>query len=153
VQKISPAQVEERKRKGLCFSCDVKWFCGHVCEAPKLFMIEPLEEECVDEATLVMDEQNYEVLEGEEPEISLNAITGTPSPKTMWLIRFLKHHKMIVLINSGSTHNFVDSKLIAQSGIIPNNQDSVKVRVANCEVVLSLSRCDDIGLKMQGSTF
>jgi len=41
VQKISPAQVEELKRKGLCFSCDAKWFRGHVCEAPKLFMFEP----------------------------------------------------------------------------------------------------------------
>jgi len=41
VQKISSAQVEELKRKGLCFSCDAKWFRGHVCEAPKLFMIEP----------------------------------------------------------------------------------------------------------------
>jgi hypothetical protein len=107
----------------------------------------------VDETTLVLDEQNYEVLVGEEPEISLNAITGTPSPKTMQLIGFLKHHKVIVLIDSGSTHNFVDSKFIAQLGIMPNNQDSVKVRVANGEVVLSPSRCDDNGLKMKGSTF
>jgi len=153
VQKISPAQVEERKKKGLCFSCDAKWFRGHVCEAPKLFMIEPLEEDCVDEATLVLDDQNCEVLVGEEPEISLNAITGTPSPKTMRLIGFLKLHRVIILIDSGSTHNFVDSKLIAQLGIIPHNHNSVKVRVANGEVVLSPGRCDDIGLKMQGSTF
>jgi hypothetical protein len=75
------------------------------------------------------------VLAGEEPEISLNAITGTHSPKTMRLIGFLKHHKVIVLIDSRSTHNFVDSKFIAQLGIIPNNQDCIKVRVANGEVV------------------
>lgn len=45
VQKIFQAQMEERRRKGLCYSCDFKWSRGHVCAAPKLFMIEELEVE------------------------------------------------------------------------------------------------------------
>jgi hypothetical protein len=44
VQKISPAQMDERRRKGLCYSCDAKWSRGHVCVVPKLFLIEMVEE-------------------------------------------------------------------------------------------------------------
>jgi hypothetical protein len=81
----------------LCYSCDAKWSRGHVCEGPKLFLIEEVltdEIEENDEATLV------ETVE-EEPEISLNAITGTPTPKTMRLLGRLLNHKVIVVIDSG----------------------------------------------------
>ncbi len=56
IQKISSAQMEERRKKGLCYSCDAKWHRGHVCEGPKLFLIEAMEDECEDEATLVVEE-------------------------------------------------------------------------------------------------
>jgi len=84
VQKISPVQMEERRRKGLCYSCDAKWTRGHVCEGPKLFLIEAVEEECVDVATLVLEDQEFIAQDQAvgEPEISLCAITETPSPKT-----------------------------------------------------------------------
>jgi hypothetical protein len=40
VQKVTQAQMEERRRK--CYSCDSKWSRGHVCSVPKLFLIETL---------------------------------------------------------------------------------------------------------------
>jgi hypothetical protein len=43
MQKIYPAQMDERRRKGLCYSCDAKWSRGHVCVMPKLFLIEEVE--------------------------------------------------------------------------------------------------------------
>ncbi len=151
VQKISPVQMEERRRKGLCYSCDAKWTRGHVCEGPKLFLIEAVEEEeCVDVATLVLEDQEFIAQDqaAGEPEISLCAITRTPSPKTMRLIGSLKHHRVIVLIDSGSTHNFVDSKLAALLGIIPQTQESIKVKVANGQEVISPGKSGEVGLKM-----
>jgi len=43
VQKISPLQMEERRKKGLCYNCDSKWNPGHRCVAPKLFLLEHVE--------------------------------------------------------------------------------------------------------------
>jgi hypothetical protein len=43
VQKISHAQMDERRKKRLCFSCDDKWSRGHVCTVPKLLLIEEVE--------------------------------------------------------------------------------------------------------------
>jgi hypothetical protein len=40
VQKITQAQMEDSRKRGLCYSCDTKWTRGHVCAVPKLFLIE-----------------------------------------------------------------------------------------------------------------
>jgi hypothetical protein len=35
--------MEDRRRKGLCYSCNAKWTRGHVCQVPKLFLIEAVD--------------------------------------------------------------------------------------------------------------
>jgi hypothetical protein len=55
----------------------------------------------------------------------------------MRLIGFLRNHRVIVLIDSGSTHNFVDSKLEAMLGVMPKNSKFSKVKVANGQEVIS----------------
>lgn len=42
IQKLSPSQVEERKKKSLCFRCDDKWVVGHQCKTPRVFLLERL---------------------------------------------------------------------------------------------------------------
>ena len=42
LQKLSPAQMEERMKKGLCFNCDEKFQLGHHCKSAKLFLLEGL---------------------------------------------------------------------------------------------------------------
>jgi hypothetical protein len=43
------------------------------------------------------------------PEISLHAITKSLHPKTMRVLGWIGGQKVVVLIDSGSTHNFVDT--------------------------------------------
>ncbi|XP_062158729.1 uncharacterized protein LOC133866207 [Alnus glutinosa] len=127
VLKISQAQMEERRRKGLCYSCDAKWSMGHVCEGgPKLFLLEEMEEvKDVDPASLVVEElvSNADNTET-DPEISLNAITGTPTPKTMRLI-----------------------------GLMPKSEEVIRVKVANGQEIVSSGRNDGVPLKLQGTQF
>jgi len=42
-----------------------------------------------------------------EPIISLNALTVFSSPQTIKLICYIRHKKVIILIDSGNTHNFI----------------------------------------------
>ena len=39
IKRLSPAQVEERRRKGLCYNCDDKWSPEHKCKGAKLFFV------------------------------------------------------------------------------------------------------------------
>jgi hypothetical protein len=52
-----------------------------------LFLIEEVESEDIEE----LDEATLEEVVEEEHEISLNAITGTPTPKTMRLVGWVKN--------------------------------------------------------------
>jgi hypothetical protein len=84
--------MDERRKKGLYYSCDAKWSRGHVCDAPKLFLIEEVEKDSiiVEEIVEKEEEDLGKNFMDQEPEISLNAITGTPNPKTMRMIGIIK---------------------------------------------------------------
>jgi hypothetical protein len=155
VQKITQAQMEERKRKGLCYSCDAKWTRGHVCQVPKLFLIEAVdrEEEEGGKAASQAEEDPGQFFLEKFPKILLNAITGSPSPKTMRIVGIIRFRKAIILIDSGSTHNFVDTKLAAALGIQPSGKDGIKVKIANGQEVASQGRSREVEVKMQGHLF
>ena len=43
--RLTPQQLEEKRVKGLCYSCDRKYTRGHKCDEKKLFYIDCEEEE------------------------------------------------------------------------------------------------------------
>ncbi|XP_059456434.1 uncharacterized protein LOC132186472 [Corylus avellana] len=156
VQKISPTQMDERRKKGLCYSCDDKWSRGHVCAVPKLFLIEEVEglKRVMEMTTSGQEEEDPgKFFLDADPEISLNAITGTPNPNTMRIMGVLKGQQVIILIDSGSTHNFVDSQLAERLGIVSSNRDAIMVKVANGQTVRSPGKSSDLCLKIQGTNF
>jgi hypothetical protein len=155
VQRLTQAQMDDRRRKGLCFNCDAKYSSGHVCTAPKLFVLEALEggQEEISQETVQKDEDPGEFFLEEFLEISLNAIVGSPSPKTMRIIGFLRYHRVTVLIDSGSTHNFVDVELVSLLGLQLVQHKGVEVRVANGQLVPSPGKCQAVNLKLQDFSF
>ncbi|GAV90470.1 hypothetical protein CFOL_v3_33879 [Cephalotus follicularis] len=77
IKRLSPAELAERRAKGLCFNCNQKFGSGHRCK--KLFLIErswSIEEDKGNQ------EENVEVSK-EFPKISINAIYGARTPQTM----------------------------------------------------------------------
>ena len=52
-----------------------------------------------------------------EPVISLNSLTRFFSPQTLKLIGYINHRKVIILVDCGSTHNFIHRR-IAQETIV-----------------------------------
>jgi hypothetical protein len=149
VQKLIQAQMDDRRKRGLCYSCDSKWTKGHVCAAPKFFLIE--EVETLEDGNMVRELEDGEM--EETPEISLIAITGTPNPRTMKLVGVLKNQQVVVLIDSGSAHNFVDAHLAKLLGLQVQFNQSLRVKIANGQDILSPSRSKELPLKIQKVVF
>jgi hypothetical protein len=85
VQKLTQAQMDDRRKKGLCYTCDSKWTRGHVCSMPKLFLIEAVPDVLTESRGEVPPEEDDPggfFLE-EFQKLSLNEINGTPSPQTL----------------------------------------------------------------------
>lgn len=49
----------------------------------------------------------------EEAEFTLYALLGTPSPGTMRLKGRIKFGSLMILMGTGSTHNFIDVALVS----------------------------------------
>jgi hypothetical protein len=104
----------ECQLKGLCYNCDEKYFLGHKCKEQNIFMAisEDISEEDV-ETPLVSESPEITDINPPsdplevEPIISLNALNGFSDPQTLKLIGYIKHRKVIILVDSGSTHNFI----------------------------------------------
>jgi hypothetical protein len=121
----------------------------------KLFLIEALGEGEEDKMRDIPPEEEDpgEFFLEEFSKISLNPITGTLSPKTMRIVGIVRCHQVIIFIDSGSTHNFLDTKMVATLGIQPTVQDGITVRIANGQEIASLGRSRKVEIKMQGYVY
>eukprot|EP00253_Pinus_taeda_P017859 PITA_17859 len=112
--RLTPQQLEEKRAKGLCYSCDSKYTKGHKCAEKKLFYIDcEEEEEKGQEMSKEEDILQEQTLDKEEmdPTIFCNALAVITTPQTIKIEGHIKKKKVIVLIDSGSTHNFIHCKL------------------------------------------
>ncbi|GKD80031.1 hypothetical protein Tco_1342652, partial [Tanacetum coccineum] len=102
IKWISPAERQERMSKGLCFNCDTRWTRGHKC--PGKFLLLMTEDED-DTGTAVQDE-GEDVVESGDISI-LNSLVGHGSPRSLQLWGAIGKEDVHVLIDNGSTHNFI----------------------------------------------
>jgi hypothetical protein len=98
--------MDERRENGLCFYCDNMDSKGHNCSENKLFYINYEEEEDQElEPSQDLD------LEETTRTISCHALANITTPKTHNIEGYIKKKNVTVLINFGSTHNFINYKL------------------------------------------
>jgi hypothetical protein len=139
IQHISPAQMKERREKGLYYYCDGKWLSGHKCKSPRLYLMSRLElpanesadDVYYDSTDLAEPIPEFDVVECKEPEISLNAISRTLGSKSMRLLGALQTQCVSILIDSGSMHNFLDLALLSKVHLPVISTPLLQVKIAN----------------------
>ncbi|KAA8539824.1 hypothetical protein F0562_026516 [Nyssa sinensis] len=150
VKKMTQKELEERRMKGLCYGCDEKYFRGHVCKKKQLFMIEAEEEEDVFE-DVVQEIEKEDVQE--ELQISVHALSGSLSYKTMRIKEKVKKNVVTILIDSGSTHNFLDPTMAKRTGASIQFTNPLAVVVADGTKLQSKAVVKDFQWVMQGTNF
>jgi hypothetical protein len=88
-----------------------------------------------------------------EPKISLHALTGWSSPKTMRVAVKIRSLEVVALIDSNLTHNFINDRTarLLQLLMVPTNL--FKVRVANGEKLSCQGRFEQVPINLQGISF
>jgi hypothetical protein len=66
-----------------------------------------------------------------EPVISLNALTGFSAPQTLKLIGYIKNRKVIILVDSGSTHNFIHRRISQEVNCYIRAVNNFQIMIAN----------------------
>lgn len=89
----------------------------------------------------------------ESPLISLLALTSCSSPRTMRVEAIIGKKALVVLIDRGSTHNFVDQKLAHDLHMAVTPIDTFMVKIANGERLICRERYDHVTITIQQFKF
>lgn len=89
----------------------------------------------------------------EKLKISLNAIFRAPCPKTMRLLGWINQVEVVVLVDIGSIHNFLNLKVAKRAGLIIDPIQTLEVKIANDDRIGSGGKCSDLIMIIQGQRF
>jgi hypothetical protein len=141
--------MAERKLKGLCYNCDDKYFLGHKCKEQNIFMAisEDVSEEDVESPLMSVSPEPTDITPPLDPlefkpVISLNSLTGFFSPQTINLIGYIKHRKFIILVDSGSTHNFIHHHIAQETNCYICTVNNFQIMIANGGSMKCGGRCE-----------
>ena len=149
IRRLSPAELHERREKGLCYSCDQKYSPNHRCNRRFLLLIRA-------------DDDNLDLAnEGEPPDdedsavtsdiSSLNAFAGQANPCSLHLQGKIGSHTFQVLIDSGNTHDFIKPSVAKRDGVAIQPTTPFHIYIGNGDFLLCTQFCQQVQLTLQGT--
>lgn len=152
---LNSKEIMERRAKGLCFHFDDSYHPGKECKSRLYSMLG--EDDSVqqdDGVNEVVQEIEYLLTEEVTPaELSLNAMAGHQSFSTVRLQGRIKKQPVSILVDSGSTHSFIDAALVKKLGLVAEVIPPLVVTVADGTQSLVDTACKDIRYDIQGHSF
>jgi hypothetical protein len=150
IHKLTKAEMAECQRKGLCYNCDKKYFLGHKCKEKNIFMAisEDVEAPLVSvspeptDITPPLDPPKVEKV------ISLNSLIDFFAPQTLKIIGYIKHRKVIILVDSGSTHNFIHFHIAQETNFYIHAVNNFEIMIANGGSMKCGGHCENVHLQI-----
>jgi len=136
-KRLTAAEQLDRRRKGLCFNCDEQYAPGHTCA--RLFYLDTVDDDVVDAITAELETATlseagvttYAPVDAKSFVVSLHAMAGIKTAKTMLLPVTIKGETLTALVDTGSTHNFMSGDTLRRLALQPTGADKFSVTVAN----------------------
>ncbi|CAN7067397.1 unnamed protein product [Brassica rapa subsp. trilocularis] len=158
-KKYSYQEMQDRRAKGLCMFCDEVYTPGHSLKHKKaqIFIME-----CDDDDELSSDsdvelDDTVTVEPQDKPQpapvISVNALTGSSTFNCMRVIGQYGKRKLFILIDNGSTHNFLDLNVANEIGCLLEKTKPMDVTAASGCTMLTKYKCSNFSWKVQGYSY
>uniref|UniRef100_A0ACD6AAU5 Uncharacterized protein n=1 Tax=Avena sativa TaxID=4498 RepID=A0ACD6AAU5_AVESA len=139
-----------RTANELCFKCGEKYAPRHQCTMPVLMQAKAME------ATEILFDEILDQLENSELaecHVSVNALSGSTDNGTIQLQTLVGNQTVLLLIDSGSSHSFIDQNMVNQLNLTTHKMAATRVKVANGEVVMCNKVVPAFTWWVQGNTF
>ncbi|TQD70724.1 hypothetical protein C1H46_043741 [Malus baccata] len=144
-RRLTAAKIEFRRKNRLCFNCDEKFSREHVCADPKR---QVLLIDVYDNGDLIEHQSD----DSEEPEVIACAVYGIPAPKsirTMKINGLVLNCPAIFLVDSGSSHNFIDISLVKKLKGHLDTSHPFTVKIANGGSLTSTGCLAQVSIRIQ----
>ncbi|KAF3538415.1 hypothetical protein F2Q69_00024854 [Brassica cretica] len=146
-RKYSYQEMQDRRSKGLCMFCDEPFTPGHQLKHKRsqIYVMECDDVDYTSDDNSSDTEQHATTLVAaainnqpdEAPVLSINAINGSTSYNCMRLVGHYGQHKLHILVDPGSTHNFLDVNIASQLGCQLESTKPMSVKAATGDTLLT----------------
>lgn len=156
VRRLSPEEITMRQEKGLCFNCNKRFSRGHKCSSRFSLLFAAVEEEDEPSCTnpnITPNISDPPALDPTQAQISLYALVRHLAPETLRLMGRVAQHCVSILIDGGSTHNFVQERLVRSLGLQVQPTHPLQVVVGNGNELACHQLCPGVELHIQDQTF
>ena len=150
----TPEEMALRREKGLCYNCDEKWNSSHRCHGCILLLIADTKETQTTTTHLTdPDLTDPPDPDNPTPTISLHASSSISAPATFRIYGFIGPNRLTVLIDSGSTHNFIQPWVAKYLSLPLHDTPLLRIMVGNSSILKCHQRSDAISLSLQNHAF
>lgn len=125
VKCLSAEELALRRDQGLCYHCDDKWSPGHRCKSRLHLLL--ADEDILSPDTPLDPDPNPTLIS----KISLNAMEGSPTPQTFRLYGHIGPHRVVILVDGGSSHNFIQTRIARFLNLSTSPTTPLRVMVGN----------------------
>ncbi|RRT53668.1 hypothetical protein B296_00029332 [Ensete ventricosum] len=141
-KKIDKRRASRTSTKGLCWHCDEPWSREHRYKKGRLLMIELVEDEDKNHLKKALNPKRKPWRKSPKPaDYAVHALAGYSNPQTMKVGGLLKQQPITVLIDTGSTNNFLNSKVVARLALQIEGYNKFNVKVADDRILNCDQRC------------
>ena len=131
-KRLLKEELAAHHENGLCFNCDEKFSRGHRCSS-KFFLLITDDDEFVLRDIPTMEAHHLEIEQGDQSQaqISFHTISGRVALETLRLVGCVSNHWVLILIDGGSTYNFIQERLVTTLGLHVQPIQPLRVMVGN----------------------
>ncbi|GJZ47933.1 putative mitochondrial protein [Tanacetum coccineum] len=144
-KRMTKAEMADKIAKGLCYRCDRKFRPGHRCLEKSLQVLWVGEDEGEEEEDKGEEHAHLDMVE-----VFAQSVVGLTSPHTMKLRGNINGFKVVVLIDSGATHNFLSIKLVGPLNVMVTGKRQTGVVLGNGKSETSVGLCRGLKLELLG---
>lgn len=175
IRLSSKTEMDDHRAKGLCFNCDERYHRGHRCKNKGMLLLlspsdppDPHSDHISDDvppltnsettpptpsAFLLHSETPPTYTNPEQFHLSLQAVSGQPSPRTLRFYARINGHYVSVLVDIGSSHNIIQPRVATFLRLPTQNLPSFTVMVGNGAHLKCDGLCTDVPLTVAEHCF
>ncbi|KAF3785482.1 hypothetical protein EJ110_NYTH27793 [Nymphaea thermarum] len=147
----TPWETPPVKKDRTCYRCSAPWFRGHSCKPRSANEAHVLDEASSDDGEVdVNPGPNHDE---QIVELSMHAINGSTGSGTLNLRGHIRHKPALILLDTGSTATFINSKLVDALHLDVLDCPGMTIALANGTKVVCSKICPNLGWEMCGSHF
>lgn len=148
---LTPAHMQYKRKQGQRFNCDQRWTPSHRCLNGGLMVLAVDDD---DEQALEDDDEIQEEDKVIYGDIScLHLLTGRDTPHSLRLKGRKGNQNFTVLVDNGSTHNFIQPSLAKQLKLDVQSTTSFRVSIGNSDTLVCQNKCVGVSIELQGTKF